>query len=251
MPVDFVFVRGLAREATHWGDLPDLFRERFPSCGVHCLDLPGNGVRFREASPVSMHGVAEALRAEYLERREGKRPCYALAVSFGGMAVADWAASHPGELAGAVLINTSFGAVSPPYRRLTPYAALSLLRIVLIRDAEKQERAVLKLTTHRADWPAETVARFTRAHRERPVSVRNVVRQLVAASCFHPPRKPPPGKFLLLSSAGDRLAHPTCSDAIARRWGVPLVRHPWAGHDLPLDDPEWVANAVSIWLSQP
>ncbi|MBC8058528.1 MAG: alpha/beta hydrolase, partial [Rhizobiales bacterium] len=28
----------------------------------------------------------------------------------------------------------------------------------------------------------------------------------------------------------------------------PVATHPWAGHDLPLDDGEWVALQVSNWL---
>jgi hypothetical protein len=51
-----------------------------------------------------------------------------------------------------------------------------------------------------------------------------------------------------MNSLGDRMVDPACTQAIAREWNVTPKTHPWAGHDLPLDDPEWVALAVAEWL---
>ena len=47
-----------------------------------------------------------------------------------------------------------------------------------------------------------------------------------------------------VDDAGDRLVDPRCTTAIARAWGVPHELHPWAGHDVPLDDPGWVIEQV-------
>ena len=38
----------------------------------------------------------------------------------------------------------------------------------------------------------------------------------------------------------DRLVSPRCSQRLAAAWKVPLALHPSAGHDLPLDDPDWL-----------
>ena len=54
--------------------------------------------------------------------------------------------------------------------------------------------------------------------------------------------------MLLLCSRADALVDWQCSQAFSRAWGVPLRLHTEAGHDLPLDDPPWVARAVSEWL---
>jgi hypothetical protein len=35
---------------------------------------------------------------------------------------------------------------------------------------------------------------------------------------------------------------------MSERLGADLLSHPWAGHDLPADDPEWLAREVSEWL---
>lgn len=51
--------------------------------------------------------------------------------------------------------------------------------------------------------------------------------------------------MLLLSSDPDQLVSSQCSRAIASVWQRPLVLHPFAGHDLPLDDPQWAADQVA------
>ncbi|HEY1225998.1 MAG TPA: alpha/beta hydrolase, partial [Ramlibacter sp.] len=53
--------------------------------------------------------------------------------------------------------------------------------------------------------------------------------------------------LLLLGSSGDALVDPSCSMELARRWQADLRMHPWAGHDLPLDDAAWVLAQVTRW----
>jgi pimeloyl-ACP methyl ester carboxylesterase len=55
---------------------------------------------------------------------------------------------------------------------------------------------------------------------------------------------------LILSSRQDGLVHVNCSLAIASRWKCPLQLHPTAGHDLVLDDPDWVIKEVQRWLGK-
>lgn len=72
------------------------------------------------------------------------------------------------------------------------------------------------------------------------------VRQLHAAVRYRiqsPPRVP----ILLLASRHDRLVDVRCSHSIARAWRCDLHEHPSAGHDLPLDDPDWVVEHVATW----
>jgi hypothetical protein len=49
---------------------------------------------------------------------------------------------------------------------------------------------------------------------------------------------------LLLTSAQDGLVDTRCSLALAQAWHCDIESHPWAGHDLPLDDAAWVIEAV-------
>ena len=99
---------------------------------------------------------------------------------------------------------------------------------------------------------AGVVAEWAAVRRQRPVSSGNAVRQLVAAARYCAPTAAPVDRVLLLGSQEDRLVSSQCSQAIAQAWGLPLPLqlHPWAGHDLPLDDPQWVIDAVLQWLSK-
>jgi predicted alpha/beta hydrolase family esterase len=54
---------------------------------------------------------------------------------------------------------------------------------------------------------------------------------------------------LVLASLGDGLVDPACSWRMAKAWGVELRLHASAGHDLPLDDPEWVARQAADWIA--
>jgi pimeloyl-ACP methyl ester carboxylesterase len=79
------------------------------------------------------------------------------------------------------------------------------------------------------------------------VSRRNVIRQLVAAANYRgaaPTAKIP---ILVLTSTEDRLVDPACSRALAAHLGAPVREHPTAGHDLPLDDPDWVVDRIREW----
>ena len=55
---------------------------------------------------------------------------------------------------------------------------------------------------------------------------------------------------LLLASQNDHLVNSRCSLAIADAWHCALALHPDAGHDLPLDAPQWVIEQVRHWLAQ-
>ena len=53
---------------------------------------------------------------------------------------------------------------------------------------------------------------------------------------------------LLLASRGDRLVHWKCSAALEQRWQWTLKLHPDAGHDLIIDDPDWIIHQLMAWL---
>jgi len=76
----------------------------------------------------------------------------------------------------------------------------------------------------------------------------NILRQLRAAITCRAAPTPPSIPVLLLSGHHDRLVNAECSLALAQRWGCDIRLHPTAGHDIPLDDGEWVARQVREWL---
>ena len=246
----WVLLRGLARESRHWGEFPACLANRLAGARLVAIDLPGNGALCAQTSPLRMAALADAARAQ-LAARGIAAPYHLLALSLGAMVAVDWAMRRPDEIAGAVLINTSLRGVSPLHHRLRPANYARLLRLVLSTDDVDRERAVLALTSRQpGGTPAADalVERWCTIRRDAPVSTRNALRQLVCAALFRAPKERPRVPLLLLSSRGDALVDPRCSLRLAALWRVPHAIHPGAGHDLPLDDAPWVANAVAEWL---
>jgi pimeloyl-ACP methyl ester carboxylesterase len=238
----WVLLRGLAREARHWGDFPQRLRARLPPGDeVLALDLPGNGSRWRERSPATVAGMVEAARAQV----HGRTPCVLVAMSLGGMVALEWAASAPAQVHGCVLINSSLGAFSPFWQRLRPGCYGPLLRALLPGSPRGRERAIYRMTSNLPVRDA-VLDQWIAYAQDHPVAARNVLRQLVAAARFRAPARVPV-PVLVLASAGDRLVSAECSRALARAWSLPLREHPAAGHDLALDDPGWIAEQVRDW----
>lgn len=242
----WVLLRGLTREVRHWGDFPGELARALPGANVIALELPGCGEQNGQACPASVPGMAEQCRTAL----HAEPPYYLLGMSLGGMVAASWAERHPAEVAGLVLINTSFGSFSALPRRLRPRAWPLLLRILTGRSAEARERLVVELTSGRPQDFGQVAVDWAAIRRERPVSHRNGLRQLLAAARYRAPRTEPV-PTLVLTGAGDRLVDPRCSMAIARRWGCALGMHPRAGHDLTLDDSGWTLEQIRKWLEYP
>ena len=123
-----------------------------------------------------------------------------------------------------------------------------MLRLLLPGlPAQARERRVLAMTSASPDRHPQAIAQWTAIAQDRPVSAGNVVRQLAAAARYRQPGTRPAVPVLLLASARDQLVSPRCSLRLASLWAVPLVLHLQAGHDLPLDDPEWVVDQIRRW----
>lgn len=240
----WVLLRGLVREARHWGDFPQRLADRFGT-PVRCLDLPGNGIRHAQRSPLSIAALLDQVH-------EGVRleaPVYLLGLSMGGLVAAEWASRYPQEVAGLVLINSSCGGLSPPWQRMRPGALPRILQALLL-PTEQRERVLYRLTCARRDDRVLTLARWVEYARERPVSHGNFLRQLCAAARYRGPSVPPPQPVLILSGQGDRLVDPRCSRALAHHWACRLREHPWGGHDLPHDDPDWLLAQLAQFRAE-
>ena len=244
----WVLLRGLAREAGHWGGFLEKFADALqPGDRMIALDLPGNGTLHGARSPLTVAAMAAACRHSLRER--GAPPPYVLvAMSLGGMVALQWSQQFPEEMAGCVLINSSAGGRNPFWERLRPRNYARVLRLLLPGlPVQARERRVLAMTSANPGRHPQAIAQWAAIAQERPVSVGNVVRQLVAAARYRQPGTPPAVPVLLLASVRDQLVSPRCSLRLASLWAVPLVLHLHAGHDLPLDDPEWVIDQIQRW----
>jgi len=243
MSEPWILLRGLTRESRHWGAFATLLAARD---GVLPIDLPGNGAQVHTRSPLAVDAYVDALRAE-ARRRGARAPYRVLAMSLGGMVATSWALRYPEEIERLVLVNTSMRPYSRMPERLRPTAWPVLVRVAHHwdgRDAEGiAETLIHGLTCARRDTLAADLATWRAIRASAAVSRANALRQLAAAARYTV-RDVPRCALLVVSSRGDRLVNPVCSARLARAWGAPHVEHPWAGHDLPHDDPQWLADAL-------
>lgn len=236
------FLRGLVRESGHWSGFLERFQKAFPERRIIPLDLPGSGVFFREPSPLSVPGMTDLLRAEF-ERHKGAEN-HLFAVSLGAMVGIDWLQRYPDDFNGAVVVNTSLRGLSPFHKRMQPANYPTVLSLMIGADYSVREKKILEMCSNRPEIRERTLPEWTRIQHERPVSLPNAARQLIAAARYHPSLEKPKAGILVLSSRGDRLVHPSCSEQLAAFWGLKHKTHPDAGHDLTLDDPEWVLEQL-------
>jgi pimeloyl-ACP methyl ester carboxylesterase len=242
----WVLLRGLARERGHWGGFVEQIQATLPGSQLLVLDLPGNGSLHTQRSPARVEAMVTYCRAA-LSQQKKTGPVYILAMSLGAMVAVAWAAAYPQEVAAQVLINTSLRPFSPFYQRLRPQNYALLLRLALGRASPLAwERSILHMTSN-GDHTA-VLPRWLALRQQHPVARANALRQLLAAARYKAPRTPPWPPTLLLASPRDQLVSVTCSRQLAQHWGCALMEHPWAGHDLPLDDAAWVTSQVQRWL---
>jgi pimeloyl-ACP methyl ester carboxylesterase len=244
----WILLRGLTREAGHWEEFSRALAAR-SGWPVLPLDLAGNGTEWRRRSPLDMRAMADDLRRRAGEGRgEGPDRVVLVALSLGAMAAIEWCRADAVRVAGCALVNTSLAGASPFWQRLRPasYPAVARLLLPGLSLLAREER-VLAMTSARPHAHPGVAQAWARIAVDRPVAPANALRQLWAASRYRAPATPPHVPVLLLASRGDTLVSPRCSQALARRWKLPLDLHPWAGHDLPLDDPDWLLDRLIAW----
>lgn len=238
-------MRGLGRESGHWSTFVNAFQQAVAPDQVMTVDHPGMGRQRERAVPNSVTAMAETARTQV--PRTGSS-FILVGHSLGGMVALDWLSHHPEEVAGVVLINTSTRDTSPWTERLDLAALHKMGKIFLEPSEREREEKILRLVSRAPDRHQSLLAEWVRIARERPPAKFTVAKQLWAASKFSLPEMPAnPPPILCLSSLGDELVNPACSDRLAKSLNAPLNMHPWAGHEVTLDDPQWVLTQVQKW----
>lgn len=245
----WIFLRGLFREAGHWHDLMDDFKKQFPQAEVETLDLPGTGQNRHEQVPLSILGNLEYLRSISAARKQNKK-VWLLSISLGSMVALEWALRYPEEIEGVVCINTSIGGLSPVYQRMTPLGLSQIFRSLAEKNPVLREEVILQMITNLRRPLRPIAEKFAQISSERPIEKGTAIKQLLAASRYRLRSDPPQVPLLLLRSLGDRLVSPQCTMSLARYWNLDCKTHPSAGHDLPLDDSQWLLEKVGQWKAQ-
>ncbi|MFO0728237.1 MAG: alpha/beta fold hydrolase [Myxococcota bacterium] len=240
-PARWLLLRGLAREARHWGRFTQLLSEKLTAT-VDTLDIVGVGTELGRAVPLTIPEITDDLRARYLALgREGEAGL--LAISLGGMIAMDWCHRYPADFGRLVLINSSAGNLSPPHHRLKATMWGRVLKTAWSKQPVERELSILSMTTNLVAEPRPIAEAWARYSEEKPITRGVVARQLLAATRFRAPAKldlP----VLVLSSSADRFTSAECSERIARRFEARIERHPTGGHDLPLDDSAWIIDRL-------
>lgn len=241
----WLLLRGLLREAGHWGTFLDRFRQAFPASAVDTIDLPGCGQHHDETAPLTVREIVDQVRAR--ARLQPGTRTWLLGLSLGGMVALDWMARFPEDIAGGVILSSSAGGLGPLLGRCRPGGAVGLVRAALARSVERRERVVFALTSQRPELAPAALPQWVGLAQQHPVRLASAARLLTAASRFRLPPAESWPELLVLAGQGDRLVDPRCSRALAQAVGGVFQEHPAAGHDLPLDAPDWVIERVADW----
>lgn len=247
-----VLLRGLARESGHWMNLPERLAQALRAQGVAldviCIDFPGCGKFFRLPALPSIAAMTSHARAQLQQLPSAAElgPVMLVGISMGGMVALDWAERYPAEVQQLVLINSSTGN-QPLWWRLRPAAIFTTL-LALASPWRWRERLMLGLVSNNRAHFAQHLRRWQGIQQRQPVSRRNMLAMLLAAAGFRP-LGVCPVRGLVLASLSDCMVADQASRDLGRRYQWPVHYHPVAGHDLPLDDPDWVIAELSDFIA--
>lgn len=237
-----ILIRGLTRGQGHWADFLPILKAKAPHIEVECLDLPGNGERYQEQSFLSTAEVARDLRSRSRFIAEGKKVSM-LGHSLGGMVAVEWAKQFPQDFEKLYLMNTSASNSGNLLERLNLLNLPAFLRRGFARDEFARERLVLSVIANnpeRIEKLIPTLAKYSKNHKVRPA---NAIRQLWSAATTRFPAKAPVTTEILAAQK-DRLVSSTNSVELGKMWKIPVRLHPWGGHDLAVDDPDWLVEQL-------
>ncbi len=243
----WMLLRGLSRQKLHWGD----FADHFVASTRHRIvfeDLPGFGSRNHEASPMSVIEIAQSIASavfKQVDQHDGK--INLIGISMGGMVALELARLYPEKVRCLVLINSSFKPYAHFYQRLKPAAYSSFLKAWCSPFQRYSERQILELSSNFRQRERALLDQWLiLRHQQKPSHIA-ALRQVIAASRFSFPYLKPIEHVLLVASKQDRIVDYRCSENVAKEWEVPLALHHFAGHDLPLDSPEWLTTEIIRW----
>ncbi len=247
MSREWVLLRGLSREKHHTDHFIQKLQTANPESTVIAVDLPGTGEYHRLSSPMSMEVIAEFVHSQLPKKELQSR--HVVAISLGGMVAIELARLYPQSFDGMVIINSSFKNVSSLFERLQPEGIWYILKAALAQNSKDREREVLNMVSNhpqRHQW----VEPWALIAKQRPITPLNFLKQLIAAATYELPLQKPAVPMYVITSEGDRMVNPKCSKKLAEHWELPLAVHPTAGHEIYIDDPEWVIEQLFLYCGK-
>ncbi len=246
--MNWLLLRGLGRVQEHWFHFPQLLRAG-PHTQIECLDLPGFGHFAHVETPFTIRRHTDFLREEFhlRHKRSSAHPSQGkwsiIGLSLGGMVALDWAHRFPNDFEKLVVINTSARDVATLFQRFSPFGFYRVARALSAPTLQLRERQILKMVSNTRAKDKKLLEQLVTIAKDHPIDRFNLGRQLIAAAQFKCPEKieiP----TLMVASLKDRMVDSRCSKIMGERLRTQLKFHPTAGHDLPIDDAEWLAAQV-------
>ena len=262
--MQIILLRGLGRESAHWGDFPEQLKRHLneqlkthvecdkQEINIYSIDLPSCGEFHQQAACKTIAQMTEHARDTF-NRKKNTPPhpsktaqkTLLIGLSMGGMVALDWSQRHPQEITYVVLINSSLGT-HPLHWRIKS-RAWPIAFAALIAPLKWREFWMLKLVSNDKKNQREQLKNWLYIQQQRPVSRSHFMQLLIAAARFKA-LKTSIKNGLIITSQQDQLVSSRCSHAMAAHYQWPLLQHPSAGHDLPMDAPEWLCEHLSAWL---
>ncbi|MBX7231851.1 MAG: alpha/beta hydrolase [Bdellovibrionales bacterium] len=241
---NWLFLRGLGRERRHWLDFPEKFQAKFPNAKIEFLDFPGLGESIHEPTSLDLDSFVFKLRDRCSLVRE-KKPFHILALSFGGMVAMHWASLYPNDFLKMVVVNSSAGNLNPWHERIQPRAIGIILNLFNPSEPTKKEEILMNLLTRKPEQHHAAIQQWSSISKSCPLDWKVLLQQLWLSKKFEISNlKSPHIQVLFLAGLGDQLVNPVCTENLAKHWGAEPVYHPWAGHEITLDDPDWVLDQI-------
>ncbi len=251
--MNLLFLRGLMQDPGSLKNFADRLRTHAPHLNVHTLDLPGVGSEYRRVSPLSITAIRIDLAKRFHERIAQKKwpigPWMIAGAGIEAMVAVDWASAESDLFRKLILMNPSSADSSRLADRFRYRARFPMLFGLFGGDRPLAVRSYLGAVSNRYrsnDQKSKTIENdLVHSRHDRPPSPLTAFRHLVSASHFELPVDRPKAPTVVFASRGDRIAKPECAVRVAERLGASPIYHPWSGHDLTIDDPEWLARNVA------
>lgn len=214
------------------------------------------GTENHRASPTSISAIRIDLAKRFHEKiAQGKLPAgpwCILGISLGGMVALNWVDAEPNLFERLILVNSSSSDIATPLERFNIRILPQVIRALIHLKPEVSERLIFEISSSRFENQdpkiLQQLERQIKNRRNHPITRSTFLHQLYAGATYRLPTDRPKPKTVIFASEKDRLVSPKCSVRLAERLAVKRIAHPWAGHDLPLDDPEWLAYQVTEWM---
>ena len=247
--VTFFLLRGIGRESGHWGNtFTNYVKNQIPSAQFVLMDLPGAGRYYNKPALSTIEKMADFLRTEHLtlmDSLEGKKVI--VATSLAGNVALEWVMQYPGDFQGAILLSTSLKRICKGKERVQPEAKKQFVNIFLTDDIKEREKEFLSINSNLNVGNDSLLNAWENIQKLRPVAKGALLKQTVAGMVYKPRRAEPTIPVLLIGSKTDKIVAETCFRKVAKALNGDLYLHEHAGHGIPVDVPQWLADTTSYW----